>query len=84
MTKKVTITETTWKQKIVDNYVFKLQVIEDGVIVYTRIFTNALEAVTMFNTFIDYGTCKYSREVVLLEPSGEMHGKVFDRPLAVH
>ena len=63
------------------DYTFKIQVIEDGVIVFSKRYNNALEAVTAYNKFIDYGNCQMWREVVLLEPNGKAHAKVFEYPL---
>jgi hypothetical protein len=40
-------------------------------------YSNALEAVNVFNSFIDYGDAKEYRTVNLSEPSGKMHTKIF-------
>ena len=38
---------------------------------------NALDAVNVFNSFIDYGDAKEYRTVNLSEPSGKLHTKIF-------
>ena len=65
-----------------DSYEFMLQVVEDGAVTYSRRFDNAVDAVNSYNRFVDHGTCRMWREIVLLEPSGKAHSKVFDHPLA--
>jgi hypothetical protein len=40
-------------------------------------YTNALDAVNVFNSFIDYGDANEYRTVNLSEPSGKMHTKTF-------
>lgn len=84
MTIKVTEVETTWRQKVIEDYVFLLQVITDGSCTFSKRYADAVEAVTAYNKFVDHGTCRYQREVVLVEPSGQIHSKVFEYPLAVH
>ena len=84
MTIKVTEIETTWRQKVIEDYVFMVQCITDGSCTFSRRYNNALEAVSAYNKFTDHGTCKYQQEVVLVEPSGEIHSKVFEYPMAVH
>ena len=84
MTIKVTEIETTWRHKVIEDYVFLLQVVTDGSVTFSRRYADAVEAVTAYNKFVDHGTCRYQREVVLVEPNGEIHTKVFAYPLAVH
>lgn len=84
MTIKVTEVETTWRQKVIEDYVFLLQVITDGSCTFSKRYANAVDAVTEYNKFVDHGTCRYQREVVLVEPSGQIHSKVFEYPMAVH
>ena len=40
-------------------------------------YSNALDAVNVFNSFIDYGDAKDHRTINLSEPSGKMHTKIF-------
>lgn len=40
-------------------------------------YDNALDAVDVFNKFIDYGDAKEYRTINLSEPSGKMHTKIF-------
>lgn len=40
-------------------------------------YSNALDAVNVFNSFIDYGDAKEHRTVNLSEPSGKLHTKIF-------
>jgi len=42
-------------------------------------YDNALEAVNVFNTFIDYGFADEYRTINLSEPNGKMHTKIFYR-----
>jgi hypothetical protein len=42
-------------------------------------YGNALDAVNVFNSFIDYGDAQEYRTVNLSEPSGKMHTKTFYR-----
>ena len=42
-------------------------------------YSNALDAVNVFNSFIDYGDAQEYRTVNLSEPSGKMHTKTFYR-----
>lgn len=60
------------------NY-FIVQVVDDGEKTYTRTFTSALEAVRVYDSFIDHGMSRHRREVVLVESSNITHAKVFDR-----
>jgi hypothetical protein len=57
------------------NYEFMLQVIEDGSVTYSMRYNNA------YNKFVDHGTCRLWREIVLLEPNNKAHAKVFNYPL---
>jgi hypothetical protein len=65
-----------------DIYEYMLQVVEDGSVTYTRRFNNALEAVNCYNRFVDHGMCRMWREIVLVEPNGKAHSKMFEHPLA--
>lgn len=67
-----------------NEYIFLLQVITDGEVSFSKRYGNAVEAVMAFSKFVDHGTCRYQREVVLVEPNGQMHSKVFEYPAAVH
>ena len=84
MTIKITQTETTWRQTVIEDYVFMVQCITDGSCTFSRKYGNAVDAVNAYNKFVDHGTCRYQREVVLVEPSGQIHTKVFEYPMAVH
>jgi hypothetical protein len=59
---------------------YMIQVVEDGSVTFSRRYPNALDAVHAYDRFVDYGMAKYSREIVLLEPSGLAHSKAFDGP----
>lgn len=61
-------------------YVFHLQAVEDGEVTYSRKYRSAVEAVRDYDLFRDSGTARYRREIVLVEPSGQSHAKVFDVP----
>jgi hypothetical protein len=63
------------------NYEFMLQVIEDGSVAFSERYDNALDAVDAYNKCVDYGNSRLWREIVLLEPNGKAHAKVFEYPL---
>ena len=63
-----------------EDYVFKIIVNTDGEITYNKSYYNAVEAVTHWNQFVDHGTCRYWREIVLYEPDGNTHTKLFKYP----
>ena len=46
---------------------------------YVGRFDNALEAVTTFNNFIDWGFADEYSTVNLSEPNGKMHTRIFYR-----
>lgn len=46
---------------------------------YAKLFDTALEAVTVFNSFVDHGFAKMTRTVNLYEPTGKCHTRVFKR-----
>ena len=60
---------------------YMIQVVEDGSVTFSRRYDNAVDAVHAFDRFVDFGFAKWQREVVLVEPSGKPHGKVFEGPL---
>lgn len=61
---------------------YKLQVVEDGSVTFSRVYGNAVDAVNAYNKFVDHGMCRLWREIVLIEPNGKAHSKSFDHPLA--
>lgn len=61
---------------------YKLQVVEDGSVTFSRVYNNAVDAVNAYNKFVDHGMCRIWREIVLVEPNGKAHSKSFDHPLA--
>lgn len=63
-----------------EDYEFMVQVIEDGSCTFSRKYATALEAVNSYNSFKDHGMCRYSREIVMIEPNGKVHAKVFEYP----
>jgi len=66
----------------IDTWEYMIQVVEDGSVTFIRRFDNALEAVSMYNRFVDHGMCRMWREIVLVEPNGTAHAKTFEHPLA--
>jgi hypothetical protein len=65
-----------------EEYSFKIQVIEDGSVTFSRNYNNAVDAVTAYSKFVDHGMCRMWREIVLVEPNGKAHSKSFDNPSA--
>jgi hypothetical protein len=73
--------EKTWRLEM--DYVFMVQVVEDGSCTFSRKYDNAVEAVRVYNSFVDHGMCRHQREIVLLEPNGKAHAKIFGYPNGV-
>ena len=61
---------------------YMIQVVEDGAVTFSQRYNNAVEAVHAYDRFTDFGFAKLQREIVLVEPSGKAHAKVFDGPLS--
>lgn len=61
-------------------YEYMIQVVEDGAVTWSRRFDNAVDAVHTYDRFIDCGYAKLQREIVLVEPNGKGHAKVFEGP----
>lgn len=80
----IKVTEITWRQQVIENYTFMVQVIEDGACTFSRKYASAVEAVNAYNSFKDHGMCRYGREIVLSEPNGKAHSKTFDYPKSVN
>ncbi len=59
------------------NYKFSIAVAEDNNLTQYYRFNNALDAVNTYNSFVDYGNAKEARTIVLTEPNGQMHQKIF-------
>jgi hypothetical protein len=64
------------------DYGYKIQVVTDGVVTFSRLYEDAVSAVNAYNKFVDHGTCHLWREIVMLEPTGKAHSKTFEHPLA--
>jgi hypothetical protein len=60
---------------------YMIQVVEDGAVTFSQRYNNAVEAVHAYDRFTDFGYAKLQREIVLVEPSGKAHAKVFEGPL---
>lgn len=63
------------------NYTFRLEVVSDPDTPYEkkleRNYTNALEAVNAYNSYVDYGMAAYERFITMIEPNGQVHSKSF-------
>jgi hypothetical protein len=59
---------------------YMIQEVVDGSVTFSQRYTRALEADHAYDRFVDYGVARYSREIVLVEPSGLAHSKAFDGP----
>lgn len=75
-TKEIRTSEVT---TIVD-YKFLIQVDQDGALVFSKWYGSAVEAVSAYQSFNDYGTAERERTVVLIEPNGSLHSKVLTAP----
>ena len=62
---------------------YMIQVVEDGAVTFSQRYNNAVDAVHAYDRFTDFGFAKLQREIVLVEPSGKAHAKVFDGPLSM-
>jgi hypothetical protein len=60
-----------------NNYKFIIAVVEDNSPTQYFQFSNALDAVNSYNSFNDYGNAKEVRTIVLTEPNGQIHQKMF-------
>jgi len=60
-----------------NNYYFTITIKEDDELSKTLIYTSALEAINVYNRFTDYGLAKWTRSIVLREPNGTIHTKLF-------
>lgn len=63
------------------DYEFLVQSIEDGACVFSKRYGSAIEAVRVYQSFKDFGFAKYQREIVLVEPDGQVHSKTFTGPM---
>jgi hypothetical protein len=63
-----------------EDYIFQVFASSDGSVTYTKQFNNALEAVRIYESFVDYGFARFEREIGLVEPNGKVHTKIFTRP----
>ncbi len=61
---------------------YMIQAVEDGAVTFSQRYTNAVDAVHAYDRFVDFGFAKWQREIVLVEPSGKAHAKVFEGPLS--
>ena len=69
--------------KAMEDYIFQVFISVDGSVTYTKQFNNALEAVKVYESCVDYGFARYEKEVVLIEPNGKSHSKIFQPPYGV-
>ena len=60
------------------DYYFTITIKEDDELSKTLVYTSALEAFNTYNRFTDYGLAKWSRTIVLREPNGTIHTKLFN------
>ena len=72
------------KFPISETYEFVVLAITDSGTAYeklwTKSFDNAVEAVKSYESFRDHGTCVLDVIVLLVEPNGKSHTKVFKYP----
>lgn len=62
------------------DYKFTIAVAEDNDHTQNWQFSNAVDAVNTYNSFIDHGMAKFVRTIVLTEPSGKQHWKILRSP----
>ena len=61
--------------------VFLLQVMNDGVMTWSKKYDCALDAVRAYERITDWGFAHYALEAVLFEPNGKVHNKIFKCPV---
>ena len=69
--------------KAMEDYIFQVFVSVDGSVTYTKQFNSALEAVKVYDSCVDHGFARFEREIVLVEPNGKTHTKIFQVPYAI-
>ena len=62
------------------DYTFSIAVAEDNEKTEYYRYGNAIDAVNAYNSFNDYGTAREVRTIVLREPNGQLHQKMFRPP----
>lgn len=62
---------------------YSVIVTSDGQREWAEIYDNALDAVNAYNKFVDYGTSASERIIILVEPTGKFHNKIFKRPVVL-
>jgi streptogramin lyase len=62
---------------------YKLQIVTDGAVTWTKTYDCALDAVHAYDKVVDYGFARFEREAVLIEPNGKTHTKIFQVPYGV-
>lgn len=63
--------------------VFLLQVITDGSVTFIKRYDCALDAIHAYDKFVDWGFARFEKEIVLIEPNGKVHSKIFQAPYGV-
>jgi hypothetical protein len=61
---------------------YTIVVVTDDHVTFSKIYLDAVSAVTDYNKFVDHGICQKWRKVTLREPNGRDHIKMFEHPLA--
>lgn len=62
---------------------FLLQIVTDGAVTWSKMYDCALDAVRAYEACVDHGFARYEREIVLVEPNGKVHNKLFQVPYGV-
>jgi hypothetical protein len=70
-----TISATDKKEISMADYVFTLSVLDDDSYIVTS-YDNALDAISEYSKYVDHGNA-HIRRVVLNEPNGNQHSKIF-------
>jgi hypothetical protein len=63
--------------------VYTVQIVTDGAVSWIKSYDCALDAVRAYEACVDHGFARYEREIVLVEPNGKVHNKIFQVPYGV-
>lgn len=62
---------------------YTVQIVTDGAVTWTKRYDCALDAVKVYEACVDYGFARFEREIVLIEPNGKTHNKIFQTPYGI-
>jgi len=63
------------------NNLYTIIVSTDGLETWRNTFDNCVDAVNSYNKFVDHGFASRETVVLLAEPNGKLHNKIFPYPI---